>query len=91
METAVAEYAKVLGGGDGEAVFVERAEFDGVAIERGLEEWHGGLRVEREGFGSEFGGWLFGFRPGDVMVFFVFIFVFGFDFFWVSSGYGPAV
>lgn len=48
METAVAEYAKVLGGGDGEAVFVERAEFDGVAIEGGLEEWHGGLRVERE-------------------------------------------
>lgn len=45
VEAAVAEDAEVLGGGDGEAVLVEGAEFDGVAVEGGFEDGHGGERV----------------------------------------------
>lgn len=45
VEAAVAEDAEVLGGGDGEAVLVEGAEFDGVAVEGGFEEGHGRERV----------------------------------------------
>lgn len=40
VEAAVAEYAEILGRGDCELVLVEWAEFDGVAVERGLENWH---------------------------------------------------
>lgn len=40
METTVAEDSKVLGSGDGETRFVKWAEFDGVAIEWGFEDWH---------------------------------------------------
>lgn len=40
MNAAVAKDAEVLRGGDGEARFVEGAEFDGVAVERGFEDWH---------------------------------------------------
>lgn len=40
VDAAVAEDAEVLGGGDGELVLVERAEFDGVAVERGLKDRH---------------------------------------------------
>lgn len=40
VETAVAEDAEVLSGGDGDAIFVERAEFDGVTVEWGFKNWH---------------------------------------------------
>lgn len=40
VDPAVAEYAEILRGGDGDLVLVERAEFDGVAVERRLENWH---------------------------------------------------
>jgi len=40
VETTVAEDSKVLGSGDGETGFVKWAEFDGVAIEWGFEDWH---------------------------------------------------
>lgn len=40
VDAAVAEYAEILGGGDCELVLVERAEFDGVAVERRLKHWH---------------------------------------------------
>lgn len=40
VEAAVAEDAEVLGGGDGEAVLVERAEVDGVTVEGGFENGH---------------------------------------------------
>lgn len=46
MEAAVAEDTKVLGGGDGEAVLVEGAELDGVAIEGGFENRHGSSENE---------------------------------------------
>lgn len=41
VETAIAEDAEVLGGGNRQAVFVEGAKFDGVAVERGFEHRHG--------------------------------------------------
>lgn len=47
METAVAEDAEVLGGGDGDAVFVEWTELDGVTVEGGFENRHGLRRVVR--------------------------------------------
>lgn len=40
VEAAVSEDAEVLGGGDGEAGLVVGAEFHGVAVERGFEDWH---------------------------------------------------
>ncbi|PON87316.1 hypothetical protein TorRG33x02_169520, partial [Trema orientale] len=40
VEAAVADDAEVLGGGDGEAVLVEGAELDGVAVEWGFEDGH---------------------------------------------------
>lgn len=42
VETAVAEDAEVLRSGDGETLFVKRAEFDGVTVEWGFEYRHGG-------------------------------------------------
>lgn len=48
VEAAVAEYAEVLGGGDGESVLVEGAELYGVAIEGGFEERHRESRPEEE-------------------------------------------
>jgi len=41
VEAAVSEDTEVLGGGDGEAVLVEGAELDGVAVEGGFENRHG--------------------------------------------------
>lgn len=40
VETAVAEDAEVLGGGDGETVLEKWTEFDGVAVKRGFEYRH---------------------------------------------------
>lgn len=51
METAVAEDAEVLGGGDGDAIFVEWTELDGVTVEWGFENRHGLMRVLRIWFG----------------------------------------
>lgn len=40
VETAVAEDAEVLGGGDGETVLEKWTEFDGVAVKWGFEHRH---------------------------------------------------
>lgn len=41
VEATIAEDSEILGGGDGDAGFVEGAELDGVAIEGGLKDGHG--------------------------------------------------
>lgn len=37
MNPSIAKDSKILRGGDGESLLVERAEFNGVAVERGFE------------------------------------------------------
>lgn len=41
MNATISEDAEVLGGGDGDAVLVERTELDGVTVERSFEQGHG--------------------------------------------------
>ena len=57
VEAAVAKDAEVLGGGNGETVLVEWAEFYCVAVEWGLEDWHG--RGSDGGGGGGVGPFLF--------------------------------
>lgn len=40
MDTAVTEDPEILSSSNGETVFVEGAEFNGVAVEGRFEEWH---------------------------------------------------